>query len=194
MKFTRLIILSIMIFSCNQSGDKPNENKLPEADNKIADMLVQEMTAKYDVEENWFNDSLMFFYDTYTLELQEMVLGDSSRTILFYASVKDIKKTSTGYRAILSNNYRLPIFDLYYDLIMSKEQVDYLLAQHKSPFDEYAIVAHISQVDRVNSRISIEEGYGDEPSYASLDIPGNFIIKGNCLDILYIGETVWSID
>ena len=189
MKFSGFIICSIIFFSCNQSDEKPIENKILETNKNIRRQLIQDMASKYNVERNWIPDSLIL-EDVFTIELQEMVLGDSSRTILLYAHVKDIKKTSTGYRAI----FIASIYDLYCDLTMSKEQVDYLLAQTNPYLGGYAIVAHINQVDRTNSRISLEEGAGYIPSYIYLDIPGNFIVRGNCLDILYIGATLWDIE
>lgn len=187
MKFSGFIICSIIFFSCNQSDEKPIENKIPETDNDIYDQLIQDMVSKYNVEENWIADSL-WLGGVFTIELEEMVLSNSSRTILLYATVKDIKKTSTGYRAILRNSFRLRGDELYYDLAMSKEQVDYLLANRNSFFDQFAVVAHISQVDRTDSRVILEEAASSD-SYIYLDIPGNFILRGNCLDILYAGFT-----
>jgi len=181
------IIVCLMFLSCNQSSDKPKENKLSEAEKNITRQLIQEMVTKHDAEQHWFNDSLAY-EDIYTLELQEMVLDNNIRPILVYASIADIMKTDTGYKVILSNNFNLPIFDLYYELILSEEQAKYILSQKGSIFDNYAIVADIKQVDRV-SRISIDEGFGDYASFLSVDILGYFIIRGKCLDILFVGKT-----
>ena len=145
------------------------------------------MITKHDAEQHWFNDSLAY-EDIYTLQLQEMVLDSNSQPILFYANIEDIIKTSTGYKAILSNNFNLPVFvDLFYELNLSKEQANYILSHKKSIFDDFAIVAEIKHVDRV-SRISIDEGYGNYASLLSVDILGYFILRGKCLDILFVGE------
>ena len=183
MKFSGIIICSIIFFSCNQSDEKPIENKILETNNNIRRQLIQDMASKYNVERNWIPDSLIL-EDVFTIELQEIVLSDSSRTILLYAYLKDIKKTSTGYRAILQNSYLSWWSNIYYDLDISKEQVDYLLAHPNSFLDEYAIIAHINQVDRTDSRVILEDA-ASSYSYIYLDIPGNFILRGNCLDILY---------
>lgn len=177
-----------MVFNCSQSDDKQKENKMFVADSNIIfhRQLIQDMALKYDVEGNWIPDSLKL-EDVFTIELQEMVLSDSSRTILLYAYLIDIKKTSTGYRAILQNSLRSWGSEIYYDLTLSKEQVDYLLSHPNSLFDEYAIIAHISQVDRTDSRVTLEEGAAYIPPYIYLNIPGNFILRGNCIDILYSG-------
>ena len=195
MKFSGFIICSIIFFSCNQSDEKPIENKILETNKNIRRQLIQDMASKYNVERNWIPDSLIL-EDVFTIELQEMVLGDSSRTILLYAHVKDIKKTSTGYRAILQNSPRSWGSDIYYDLAISKEQVDYLFSHPNSILEEYAIIAHISQVVRTDSRITLEEGAAYIPPYIYLNIPGNFILRGNCLDILYRGfaASLWDIE
>ena len=185
MKFSGIIICSIIFFSCNQSDEKPIENKILETNKNIRRQLIQDMASKYNVERNWIPDSLIL-EDVFTIELQEMVLSDSSRTILLYAYLKDIKKTSTGYRAILQNSYLSWGSNIYYDLDISKEQVDYLLAHPNLFLEEYAIIAHINQVDRTDSRVILEDA-ASSYSYIYLDIPGNFILRGNCLDILYAG-------
>jgi len=122
------------------------------------------------------------------------VLDGNSRPILIYANIKDIMKTSTGYKAIFANFFNLPISDLYYELILSKKQVDYLLAQNKFMYDNYAIVANINQIDREISKIDIYEGYGENQVQSFIDIPGYFIMKGTCLDILFVGDSVKIYD
>ena len=193
MKFSGLVIFSILILSCNQSDDKPIEDKISETDNNIPHQLIQDMTSKYDAEIYWFKNPYNSIF-TYSIYLQEKLLGSNRRPILIYANITDVMKTKAGYKAIFSNFFNLPIRDLYFELILSKEQVDYILSPNGSIFDSFAIVADINEVVRANSQIQIEEGFGNDPSTAFIDVPGVFILKGMCLDILFIGEPWLAIE
>ena len=193
MKFSYLIIFSTVIFCCNQSDDKPSKNMISKTDNNFPRQLIQDMVSKYDAQIYWFKNSQNSLY-TYSIYLQEAVLDSNNQPLLIYATITDVMKTKTGYKAIFSNFFNYPISDLYYELILTKEQVDYILSSHESFLSEFAIVANINDVVRANSQIRIEEGFGDDPSTAFIDVPGVFILKGTCLDILFIGETTFRID
>ena len=177
-----------MIVNCSPSGDKPLEDKISETEDDFPRQLIQDMVSKYDAKADWFRNSHNSIY-TYSIYLQEAVLDSNERPLLIYANITDVMKTKTGYKAIFSNFWDNPLSDLYYELILSKGQVDYILSPRETLFSEFAIVAEIKQVVRANSQIKIEEGFGDDPSTPFIDVPGVFILKGTCLDILFVGET-----
>jgi hypothetical protein len=130
----------------------------------------------------------------FTMEVEEMLLRKDNRPVLFFLSIKDIKRKGDKY-LVHFNDY-----STVEDVILecSDEQVR-KVRQQKSESEKcgnYAVIAVINRINKVDFVVraspDVEWKHDDEQPYPvgriEVDTTDEFMATGSCVDLLFVGD------
>lgn len=192
-----LIILGSFVILTSCKGIK-EEAKIEEEEEKQAEIEqnIMKMANSYDAVLDWEKDLRPkdFLTSVYTVEVQRALVREDNRPVLFIADVQDIEKRGneytvyfdrwTGYFGINVETY-LPILFI---LKCTEEQVKKILNQpNEILFENYSVIASISDVNRMRFGLT-RYSLGEYEANIEIDSSAGFIAKGNCLDLLFVGD------
>lgn len=196
----RILIIALGCFvvlsSCGRS--KKEEIKQIEKAERKADIEqnIMKMANKYNAVLDWEKDlrPKSFLRSAYTVEVQRVLVREDNRPVIFIASVQDMEKRGneyivyfdkwSGYFGISLEAY-LPILFI---LKCTEEQVKRILNQPKEILIEnYSVIASISDVNKIRFSLT-PYSLGEYEANIEIDSSAVFIAKGNCLDLLFVGD------
>jgi len=181
----KLIVLIItfgcfIVLSCSDRSEKEKIKLMEKSklESEIGKKMI-EMVKHYNAVIDWEKtiESGKFFSLPLTLEVQNALIREDKRPVLFSASIQDIEKSGNEY--IISFD-RWESFQGLFILKCSELQVQKILNQPKETiYDNYSIIASISNVKK--KRFSLTSSSSGEYSEV-------LIAKGDCLDLMFIGD------
>jgi len=180
-----IFIMSILM-TCSISCDKQGNPNLPNDEEKSKiNQAIQLMLSKHDAVSIQLGDSPFMFDPVYTVELEKILVRSDGRPIFFFASLIDLRKEDEQYIA------HLKIIklggEINYELMVTKEQVNYLVNQDMDTDMHYAVVAEISAIKRKEFAVQILS-YMDEEPIPEIESPYIFLSEGTCIDIFFVGR------
>ncbi|MEA2006253.1 MAG: hypothetical protein U9O50_08380 [Acidobacteriota bacterium] len=201
----RLIILIItlgclvILSSCGES--KKEEKKQMEKVKRKTEIVkrITEMAKIYNAVIDWEKDlrPKNFLRNVFTVEVQRALVRENNRPVLFIAGVQDIEKRGdeyivyfdrwAGYYSINleSLEANLPILFI---IKCTEEQAQRILNQpNEILFENYSVIASISDVHKMRFSLT-PYSLGEHEANIEIDSSEVFIAKGNCLDLLFIGD------
>ena len=121
-------------------------------------------------------------------------MREDNRPVIFIASVQDMEKRGneyivyfdkwSGYFGISLEAY-LPILFI---LKCTEEQVKRILNQpNEILIENYSVIASISDVNKMRFSLT-PYSLGEYEANIEIDSSAVFIAKGNCLDLLFVGD------
>jgi len=164
-----LWITSSLISSHQETTRKVEEEKQKKSQIEEA---VGHMVQKYNAVTNW-QETLNagdILKKIYTMQVKNILIRCDGRTILIFASVDDIDrhegKFVVHFCNVLSFNPNLHFF-LECDSVMVRK----IINQQPRMFEEYAVIASILSVKKLNN----------------FESSRTFVAEGRCLDLMFIG-------
>lgn len=154
------------------------------------------MANSYDAVLDWEKDlrpkrRLSFVY---TVEVQRALVREDNKPVSFIASVQDIEKRGNEYIVFFDKwsgyfginlETNLPIL---FVLKCTEEQVKRILNQPDDIlFENYSVIASISDVNKMRFNLT-PYSLGEYEANIEIDSSAVFIAKGNCLDLLFVGD------
>lgn len=181
----KLIVLIItfgcfIVLSCSDRSEKEKIKLMEKSklESEIGKKMI-EMAKHYNAVIDWEKtlEPEEIFSMPYTLEVQNALIREDKRPILFIASIQDIERSGNEY--IISFDRRGSFSGLFI-LKCSELQVQKILNQpQESLWDNYSIIASISNVKKTRFSLT-SSSFGE---YSEV-----LIAKGDCLDLMFIGD------
>ena len=198
-----MIIVTIILNGCD--SDSSEETAQEKKKHKIAEE-VQRLCSQYDAVTDWKQriGEKAFGQHTYTIEVENALIRTDGRPILFYGVADDIVKESdkyvvywsTGFASLLRGSGAILDLafgrDFRFVLDCTPSQVEKIMDNSVSTFDDYAVIAQISKVEKIRFKLEGNGGSYEDVS-VNLEIANIFIAKGKCLDLLLVSDE-WTDD
>lgn len=192
-----LIILGgfVILTSCKSIKE---EAKIKEEEEQQAEIEqnIMKMANSYNAVLDWEKDLTpkTFLKSIYTVEVQRALVREDNRPVSFIASVQDIEKRGneyivffdkwSGYFGISLEAY-VPIL---FVLKCTEEQVKRIINQpNEILIENYSVIASISDVNKMRFSLT-PYSLGEYEANIEIDSSAVFIAKGNCLDLLFVGD------
>ena len=147
---------------------------------------VQDMVTKHNAVTDWQGSLEKDGIEpTFTIEFQDTLIRKDSRPLVFVAAVEDIVRDSNSYTAHFHNRFDLLLSaDVHFVLDCTPEQVQEIMKQSNSVFENYAVVAHVTSVRKIRYRVVAD---GDEDVRIDSSLISNvFEATGRCLDLIHV--------
>jgi len=190
-----LVVVVVLLKSDSKNRNKGNKQAAASAKKFQHIPQVQELCSKYNAITNWKQQlgKNGFYGHTFTIEVEDALIRTEGRPILFYGTVNDIVRESDkylvyfgfGFAAILRDTYYLLNEKVFFVLDCTQEQVEQITNNPAGIYDEYAVIAQISQVEKVRFELK-SNAMSDEDVSVDLEPSDVFMAKGKCLDLLFI--------
>jgi len=185
-----IIVVTIILNGCD--SDSSEEVAQEEKKHKITEE-VKRLCSQYDAVTNWKQhfDKKGFGEHTYTIEVKDALIRTDGRPILFYGVAHDIVRESDKYLVYWgygwASLFRDPFLDvlgcdIHFVLDCTLSQVEEIMHHSASSFDDYAVIAQISEVEKIRFELSSGES-GEKVHVETSDV---FMAKGKCLDLLLV--------
>jgi hypothetical protein len=191
---TIVTLTLFMTITCS-TNDYSKEEK--ERESKIAN-TISAMCMKFDADTSWvytIEQGVAEDYQIYTLHLKTLLLKEDNQPIFFKGSVVDVTEDIDGYYIHFVMHIEWMQSHIEFILRCTQEQAWKVALQPSDRFllyDDYAVVANISDVDKIRYRIN---SYQNEYEFTDIEYTelyvgfrNNFIAIGECLEILSIAE------
>lgn len=189
------ILVMIMVVTTILSGcdnDSSKETAKEKKKHKTTEE-VQKLCSQYDAVTDWKQhlDKKGFGEHVYTIEVEDALIRTDGRPILFYGIAHDIVKESDKYLVYWGYGWgtllRNPFFgvlgyDIHFVLDCTPNQVEQIMHHPASGLDDYAVIAQISEVEKIRFELSSGEN-GEKVRVETSDV---FMVKGKCLDLLLV--------
>lgn len=181
-----VILVAIMMGAITLSGcdGDSSEEATPKAaqvekERKITEE-VQALCSKHNAVRDW-GESRLF---PYTIDVQDALIRTDGRPVLFFARVTDVTKKADKYSVHFEASF-VPTIHLFLDC--TSDQIKQLMLQRKDWPEFYAVIATVSEVNRIKFEITTSL-YSEEIFLESVPFGLDFICKGKCLDLLFVGR------
>lgn len=187
-------IMAVVITLSSCDSDSPEEAAKVEQKHKITEE-VQKLCSQYNAVTDWKQhiDKKGFGEHTYTIEVEDALIRTDGRPILFYGSIHDVVRKPDKYLVYFGSGWgtllRNPFFgvfgcDIHFVLDCTPSQVEQIMRHPASGFDDYAVIAQISEVEKIRFELSSGES-GEKVHVETSDV---FMVKGKCLDLLLVAD------
>lgn len=192
------VVIVVVIVVVLLKSDSSNRNKAGKQDTESAKkfqlaLQVQELCSKYNAVTDWKQliGTKDFGEHTYTIEIEDALIRTDSRPILFYGLANDIVRESDKYlvywdrgMGALLRDSLFVVFgcDIHFVLDCTPNQVEQIIQRPAGYFDCYAVIAQISEVEKIRFELSSDKS-GEKVHVKTSDV---FMAKGRCLDLLFV--------
>jgi len=182
------------VFSCQRSTPRTEKKETAAEEKRQIDraeqinLAILKMVAKYNAITDWkkgFAEKMV--RGIYTIEMEEALVRKDGRAVLFFGSVSDIMRRDNKYFIHFWNWLDFPSLDIRFVLECDSVKVKKVMDQSNSIFDEFAVVALISSVQKAMFEVRAESE-SDEEANIVVEPSDVFIAKGRCLDLLFVGD------
>jgi len=173
-----------------KTAQKEDESELPEEVNKLC--------SKYDAVTDWKQQlpEKDFLQHTYTIEVEDVLKRTDGRPVLFTGVVYDIVRESGKYVIYLSEPLSSLLGGLIFEadvrfvLDCTESQIEKIMNQDAKEFDSYAVIAQISEVEKIRFALTGHSSRDEDSEYVSVSLRNSdmFMAKGTCLDFLLIAD------
>ena len=192
------VLVIIMVVTTILSGcdnDSPEEATKEEKKHQIQ-KNVQKLCSQYDAITDWRQniDKKGSGEYTYTIEVEDALIRTDGRPILFYGVPHDIVKETDkylvywdyGWGTLLRRTRYFGFLGCNIDFVLdcTPSQVEQIMHHPASGFDDYAVIAQISEVEKIRYELSSGEN-GEKVHVETSDV---FMVKGKCLDLLLMAD------
>ena len=187
-----IMTIGIILSSCDNNSSEETTQK--EKKHKITEG-VKRLCSQYDAVTSWKQriGKKGFLEHTFTIEVEDALIRNDGRPILFYGVANDIVKESDKYIVYwgigLASLLRAPMSGAFgpnvrFVLESTPSQVEEIMHHSASSvsFDDYAVIAQISEVEKIRFELSSGES-GEKVHVETSDV---FMAKGKCLDLLLV--------
>jgi len=195
-------VIVVVIVVLLLTPDSSNRNKAGKQDTESAKKIqlapqVQELCSKYNAVADWKQriGKKGFGEHTYTIEIEDALIRTEGRPILFTYPVYDIVRESDKYLVYFSVGSTMEsIFhavasgldfflscDVHFVLDCTSDQVKQII---NHPAGRYAVIAQISEVEKIRFELSSGES-GEKVHVETSDV---FMAKGKCLELLLVAD------
>lgn len=118
--------------------------------------------------------------DSYTFQLEDALLGDKG-PIAVRATLYDVRRIGgTFYLSLRSDDA-----GIFLKLRATPEQVSTITKQGNSMYDEYAVVAQVTEVNRPEFQAKAEPDSDTGPR-VEVDSSDKVVIAGDCVDLQFL--------
>lgn len=187
-----LLAMGICIVLCIISCGRPKlEEEKVETEKKMKiEQAITEVVGRHKAVAGWGKNLrekyMSMLMKVYSIQVEEALIRNDRRPILFFASIEDVARQNDKYFAHFHNWGNIDP-DIHFVLECNSDQVEKIMEQSATYFERYAVVALISIIQRPKFEPRAYSENGEEPEIAveSSDI---FIARGRCLDLLFIGD------
>ncbi|HZX12933.1 MAG TPA: hypothetical protein VFF49_00865 [Thermodesulfobacteriota bacterium] len=199
-----VIVLALVIgivlnlISCQDSANQAKKEKTESEKIKTEQIkqAISEMVARHNAIADWKKsffpkDPNALLNNIYTIDLEAALVRSDNRPILFVAPVVDVERRDNKYFVHFQTGgfilHSLFSPDIHFVLECDSEQAKKIMAQQPNMFDEYAVVAFISSVRRAMFKVNADPVSSEEADLV-VEPSGIFIVNGQCLELLFIGD------
>lgn len=189
-----LIVLAIgvwVVLGINSCGSLKREKEKVETEKKIRiKQAITDMIARHNAVNDWERNLREKFISmltkVYSIQVEQALVRKDGRPILLFASVEDVARQDNKYFGHFHNWFGLGP-NIHFVLECKPDQIKKVMEQSASQFEQYAVVALISSIQRPKFEPGAysENGEGQEITIESSNI---FIAKGRCVDLLFVGQ------
>jgi len=186
----------VSLSSCGRSK-KEEIKQMKKAKIKVEiEQNIKKMANNYNAVLDWEKDlkQKSFLTNVYTVEVQRALVREDNRPVIFVASVQDIEKRGNEYIVYFdrwTGYYNINLeadLPILFILNCTEEQVKRILNQpNEVLFENYSVIALISDVNKMRFSLT-PYPLGEYEADIEIDSSEVFIAKGNCLDLLFIGD------
>jgi hypothetical protein len=154
---------------------------------------IIELADKYNAVVDWnkpLNKILNLMSPIFTVEVEDALLRNDNRPVLFLARVEDIKRKEDKYLvSFLMDDSALEYWStINVALDCSDEQVRKIMQQqYDREWENFAVIAEIQKVRKVEFNLKAEGDF-EEPKIRVDTTDSVFIVSGKCLDLLFVGD------
>jgi hypothetical protein len=199
-----LVLLAIVYWLISSStSDRRSETQKEKVESEKrlqSEKSDADMVAKHNAVTDWkqnLNKKGEFLGDSvYTIEIEEALIRNDGRPILFFCGVNDIVRKENKYLVYFSNLFGfLASADVHFILDCTPDQVKEIMLHRAGLFEKYAVIARVSEVKKVKLKLA---NYPEEHAVTDYDVvetdkvvlePSNvFIAKGCCLELRFVGD------
>lgn len=189
------LVCFITLGSCD--GRKKEEIKQMERHNMEVEMekRIIEMAENYNAVIDWEKDfRLKDFDEVYTFEVQDALVREDEKPIMFISSIKDIERTDTEYKVYFYKGFEHfgeeanTGISVLFILNCTIELVQKVLSHsEESIFENYSVIASISEVNKVRFSLT-PYSLGDYEAIIEIDSNGIIVAKGECMDLMFVAD------
>ena len=189
------VVIAVFVNGCEKKTPKQKEEMTAQKSaNKFQHLpQVRELCSKYNAVTDWKQPlgKRGFMGHTYTIEVEDTLIGIEGRPILFYGTINDIVKESDKYLVYFAFGFAATLRDIssivagynvFFVLECTPEQVEHIINLPAEMYDEYAVIAQISKVEKVE-KFRFESA---EDARVYLALSDVFRAKGKCLDLFFV--------
>jgi len=189
-----IIVIALILFGCDSDNSEDNSEEAARLEKERQnEEKIQELCSKYNAVTDWkqrFQKKTLGQH-TYTVEVEDALIRADSRPILFYGVADDIVKETDKYIVYWSGGSYVDatfdrVFGRYFRFVLdcTPSQVEKIMGKSVSFFEHYAIIAQISEVEKVRFRLYS----GESVEEVQLETADAFLAKGKCLDLLFVPD------
>lgn len=192
------VVVGIILNGCDSDTPKKTTQQAKEDETPEE---VKKLCSQYDAVTDWeeYLSKKAYGQHTYTIEVEDALIRSDGRPILFHCVVDDIVRESDKYVVywsagfgssawILSRAIFTPDFRFVLDCTPS--QIEKLKRQSAGTFDYYAVIAQISEVEKIRFEVTGRSSRDEDSVYEqvsiNLETSDTFIAKGKCLDLFLV--------
>jgi len=201
-RYVILLLACFSLFTCGENKKAEVEVDYSEQEKKVkAD--ISEMVSKHNANEDWSKtlaelDSARV--PITTLHLQQAFPETSTYPYLFYVAFDDLFKQGDDYFAvfvtspsdILSGRLLYPV-GIFFELSCTQEQSQNLLNTVKGHgFANFAIILRVYNIQKFKYSLEAIPS-GSEEAYIEIEPSRAFLIRGELLDFVYSGESIFRM-
>ena len=193
-----IIVIALILTGCDSDNSEDNSEEAArlEKERQIT-KKIQELCSKYNAVTDWKQHfhKKAFGQHTYTVEVEDALIRTDGRPILFRGVADDIVKESDKYVVYWSAGFASRLRgDAIHDFVFGRDfrfildctpsQVEKIMDNSVNTLDDYAVVAQISEVEKV--RFKLNANSVGEDVRVDLKTSDTFMAKGKCLDLLFV--------
>jgi len=161
-----------------------------EVEKKIQiEQTISNMVARHNAVTDWkknFNEKSTLLGRIYTVQVEDALIRSDGRPVLFFASVDDVTRIGNKYYVHFHNWFDLSP-EIRFVLECDSEQVKKIMGQITDFFEQYAVVALISSLQRPKFEVKAYP-HSAEDAEVVVEFSDIFIARGRCLDLLFVGD------
>jgi len=185
-----------ILASCER-GKKDEKEPIEKAKREIEiEKRITKMAKKHNAVINWEKGlkAKNWFAGIYTLKVQNALKREDKRPVLLHATIQDIEKSDNGYLVYfdrwagyfgIESEVSFPILFI---LKCPEEQVQKILNQSDELIlENYSVIASISEVKKMRFSLT-PYSIGEYEAHIEIDSSEVFIARGDCLDLMFIGD------
>ena len=185
------VIYWLISSNISQRSQNTEKRKLETEKRLQTKKHVEGMVTKYNAIADWkrgLESGSSLLKPAFTIEVHEALVREDDKPILFFAAIEDITKETDNYTVHFHNQSNaFTGADIHFVLNCTHQEVKEINLDSRRLFDNYAVVAHITNVTKIKYGALTADEYTSVS--VSSSFPSNvFEATGSCLDLLFVGD------